>query len=87
MELSIVSPIYRGEKMLDELVLRIKKAVESITDDYEIILSNDCSPDNSWERIEEICKYDKKIKGVNLSRNFGQPYAVTAGLSYTTGIG
>lgn len=85
MELSIVSPIYRGEKMLDELVLRIKNAVETITDDYEIILSNDCSPDNSWMEIERICSKDKKVKGLNLSRNFGQPYAVTAGLSYATG--
>lgn len=85
MEISIVSPIYRGEKMLDELVSRIEKAVETFTDDYEIILSNDCSPDNSWSRIEEICAKDKKVKGVNLSRNFGQPYAVTAGLSFAKG--
>lgn len=85
MEISIVSPIYRGEKMLEELVSRIEKAVSSFTEDYEIILSNDCSPDNSWAKIEEICARDPKVKGVNLSRNFGQPYAVTAGLSYASG--
>lgn len=85
MELSIVSPIYKGEKMLDELVRRIKLSVETFTDDYEIVLSNDCSPDESWIKIEEICAKDKKVKGVNLSRNFGQPYAVTAGLSYCSG--
>lgn len=85
MEISIVSPIYKGEKMLGELVSRIESAVSTFTDDYEIILSNDCSPDNSWEVIEEICAKDKKVKGVNLSRNFGQPYAVTAGLSKAKG--
>lgn len=85
MELSIVSPIYRGEKMIDELVSRIEAAVQSFTDDYEIILSNDCSPDNSWQKIEEICARNRKVKGVNLSRNYGQPYAVTAGLSKASG--
>ena len=85
MEISIVSPIYKGEKMLAELVSRIEAAVSTFTDDYEIILSNDCSPDHSWDVIEEICAKDKKVKGVNLSRNFGQPYAVTAGLSKASG--
>lgn len=85
MEISIVSPVYRGEKMLKELVLRIEQSVSSFTNDYEIILSNDCSPDNSWSVIEEICSKDRRVKGVNLSRNFGQPYAITAGLSMSTG--
>lgn len=85
MELSIVSPIYRGEKMLDELVRRIIDSVKDITDDYEIVLVNDCSPDNSWEKIVQLCNENKKVKGVNLSRNFGQHYAITAGLSKTSG--
>ena len=85
MDLSVVSPVYRGEKMLSELVERIHKAISPLTDDYEIVLVNDCSPDNSWERISQICKVDKKVKGINLSRNFGQPYAITAGLTYAKG--
>jgi dolichol-phosphate mannosyltransferase len=85
MKISVVSPIYRGEKMLDELVERIEKAVEGITSDYEIVLVNDCSPDNSWECIERRCKADRRVKGVNLSRNFGQHYAITAGLSKAQG--
>ena len=85
MELSIVSPIYRGEKMLDELVRRIIDSVKDITDDYEIVLVNDCSPDNSWKKIVQLCHEHKKVKGVNLSRNFGQHYAITAGLSKTSG--
>ena len=85
MELSIVSPVYHGEKMLNELVQRIHAAIKDLTDDYEIILVNDCSPDLSWQKITEICSHDKKVKGINLSRNFGQPYAITAGLSYAAG--
>lgn len=85
MHLSIVSPIYKGEKMLNELVRRIEDNVSSITDDYEIILVNDQSPDNSWNVIQDICAEDRHVKGVNLSRNFGQHYAITAGLSKTEG--
>lgn len=85
MLLSIISPIYKGEKMLEELVTRIKSSVETFTKDYEIILVNDCSPDNSWEKITDICGQDKKVKGVNLSRNFGQHYAITAGLAKSSG--
>ena len=85
MDLSIVSPVYRGEKMLDELVRRIHDAIQPLTDDYEIVLVNDCSPDESWAKIAAICASDKKVKGINLSRNFGQPYAITAGLTYAKG--
>lgn len=83
--ISIVSPIYKGEKMMDELVSRIESSVKSFTFDYEIILVNDCSPDDSWPKIKEICAKDSKVKGINLSRNFGQHYAITAGLTESSG--
>ena len=83
--LSVVSPIYKGEKMLDELVSRVEEVLETLTADYEIILVNDCSPDDSWGRMKEICARDKRVKGINLSRNFGQHYAITAGLTETSG--
>ncbi len=85
MDLSIISPIYKGEKMLDELVSRILATVCTITEDYEIILVNDQSPDRSWPVIERICKTYNRVKGINLSRNFGQHYAITAGLSQSKG--
>lgn len=71
--------------MLEELVSRIETAVETFTKDYEIILVNDCSPDDSWTKMREICVRDKKVKGINLSRNFGQHYAITAGLTESRG--
>lgn len=83
--ISVVSPIYRGEKMLDELIERLHQNLSSICKNYEIILVNDASPDNSWSKIESICHNDSKVKGINLSRNFGQHYAITAGLNYARG--
>ncbi|MES2847637.1 MAG: glycosyltransferase family 2 protein [Bacteroidota bacterium] len=83
--LSIVSPVYRAEKIIPVLVDRIKKAVAPITDDYEIILVEDCGPDNSWKVIEDISVADSKVVGIKLSRNFGQHYAITAGLDHAKG--
>ena len=84
-KISVVSPVYRGEKMVSELVRRNVEALKTITNDYEIILVNDASPDNSWTAIEQECKNNPKVKGLNLSRNFGQHYAITAGLNYAQG--
>ena len=84
-QISIVSPVYRAEKMVHMLVERIVKSVTTITEDFEIILVNDASPDASWSVIEHECAQDKRVKGINLSRNFGQHYAITAGLHYAKG--
>lgn len=83
--ISIVSPVYNSEYMVEELVKLIKKNVSLITNDFEIILVNDCSPDNSWEIIIQETSKDERVKGINLSRNFGQHYAITAGLKYVKG--
>lgn len=83
--ISIVSPEYKGARMVQELVNRIAASVSTITDDYEIILVNDASPDDTWREIEKACAKDKRVKGLNLSRNFGQHYAITAGLNYVKG--
>lgn len=83
--ISIVSPEYRGELMIGELVSRIRAALSPITKDFEIILVNDASPDNTWEEIGRQCSLDKRVKGLNLSRNYGENYAITAGLRYASG--
>jgi dolichol-phosphate mannosyltransferase len=71
--------------MVSELVRRNVESVSTITDNYEIILVNDASPDNSWGEIMKQCTQNLKVKGINLSRNFGQHYAITAGLHYAKG--
>ncbi|MDD4148512.1 MAG: glycosyltransferase family 2 protein [Bacteroidales bacterium] len=83
--ISIVSPIYRAENTIEELVYLLKKHLIKITPNFEIILVNDASPDNSWTKIENECSKDFRVKGINLSRNFGQHYAITAGLDYAEG--
>ena len=71
--------------MVPELVRRIKESVSPITEDFEIILVNDASPDATWEAIRLECEKDKRVKGVNLSRNFGEQYAITAGMTFARG--
>lgn len=83
--ISVISPEYKGEKMVSELVRRNIAALSSITENFEIILVNDASPDNSWEAIKAECAKDKRVKGLNLSRNFGQHYAISAGCAYASG--
>ncbi len=84
--LSIVSPVYSAEKILPVLVQRITQAVSAITSDFEIVLVDDRSPpDNSWAVIEGLALENPAIKGIRLSRNFGQHYAITAGLDHAKG--
>ena len=85
MKLSIVSPVYRAENVLEELVFRIENNIPKEFDSYEIILVDDYSPDKSWNKIVEISKNNDKVKGFKLSRNFGQHYAITAGLNQVSG--
>lgn len=85
MKLSVVSPVYYGEFTIQELTERIFASCENIFSEIEILLINDASPDKSWEVIQGLCEKDKRIIGINLSRNFGQHYAITAGLERATG--
>ncbi|WP_299442088.1 glycosyltransferase family 2 protein [uncultured Aquimarina sp.] len=85
MKISIVSPVYRAQNLIDELVERLERSLSEMFEQYEIILVEDGSPDNSWEAIENICAKNKNVKGIKLSRNFGQHYAITAGLSTAIG--
>ncbi|MBI3591588.1 MAG: glycosyltransferase family 2 protein [Candidatus Melainabacteria bacterium] len=83
--LSVISPVYKAQNIIDELVKRIKESALKVTHDFEIILVDDCSPDDSWLKIEENCKKDQRVKGIKLSRNFGQHKAITAGLEESKG--
>ena len=76
----IVSPVYRAGQIVPELVRRLKVSLEQITAEFEIILVEDGSPDNSWKAIEAESRKDPRVKGIRLSRNFGQHYAISAGL-------
>ena len=85
MKLSIVSPVYGAALLLEELVKEIEAVAKELTSDYEIILVEDHSPDDSRVIIQQICGRNKKVKGIILSKNFGQQYALNAGLDAATG--
>ena len=85
MEISVVSPCYGAPTLLKQLVEQITETVSQLTDSYEIILVEDCSPDNSREIIRDICANDPHVKGVFLSRNFGQQSALNAGYDVAQG--
>lgn len=85
MILSIVSPIYLAENIVENIVFEIEKTVSNLNIAYEIILVDDRSPDGSWNKMKEISKNNPNVKSIRLSKNFGQHPAIMAGLAYATG--
>jgi polyisoprenyl-phosphate glycosyltransferase len=83
--ISIVSPVYRADKIVDKLVSEIQKTMVLINVSYEIILIDDRSPDNSWEEMKKISTQFPEVKSIRLSRNFGQHPAIMAGLTQAKG--
>jgi len=84
-EISVVTPAYRCRDCIPELHRRLTATLERLVDSYEIIFVDDASPDNDWEVIFEIARWDPHVKAIRLSRNYGQHFAITAGLDHTTG--
>jgi glycosyltransferase involved in cell wall biosynthesis len=85
MHISVVSPVYKAPKILPELVARLEKSLSDISNSFEVILVDDGCPWDSWSVIEDLSNDFKFIKGIKLSRNFGQHYAITAGLDHAKG--
>lgn len=83
--ISVIVPIYGCSGSLESLYERLKTSLLSIVDDFEIIMINDASPDDAWQKIKTLSEKDNRVKGVNFSRNFGQHRAIAAGLDYTKG--
>jgi dolichol-phosphate mannosyltransferase len=84
-KISVVSPVYGCAKSLEPLYERLKKTLETIDNDFEIIFVNDASPDNAWEVIRMLAQRDNRVKGIKLARNFGQHKAIAAGLDHAKG--
>ena len=82
--ISVVVPIYNDSEVIHELIKRLHPVLESITADYEIILVDDGSRDDSWLQMLAVRQANACIKAVRLSRNFGQQSAIAAGLSLTS---
>lgn len=85
---SVVIPCYKSEKTLEKVVSLTSEELEKIgIKKYEFVLVNDCSPDKgqTWNKIVELAMQYKNVKGINLSKNFGQHNAIIAGLHYARG--
>lgn len=82
--LSVVIPIYNDQEVITELLRRLTAVLETIVSDYEIILIDDGSRDNSWAIMNEERTQREHLRIARLSRNFGQQNAIAAGLSLTT---
>jgi len=83
--ISVVIPVYKAEGCLHELYRRLAATLESISPDFEIIMVEDCGGDRSWEIIRELAASDRRVKGIQFSRNFGQHYGITAGIDHSAG--
>jgi glycosyltransferase involved in cell wall biosynthesis len=87
LKLSIVIPVYQSQKILTELVRQIVVSTNllNISDQFELILVCDASPDGSWEVITKLAKQNSVIKGILLQKNYGAHNATMAGLHYVKG--
>jgi glycosyltransferase involved in cell wall biosynthesis len=80
MNCSVVVPVYRGEATISALVESLALELPKIAESYEAILVNDCSPDSSWEKIQELARRFPWVVGINLMRNYGQHNATLCGV-------
>ena len=83
--LSIVVPVYRSADCLEALIAAISATLVPLGVPYEVVLVNDCSPDESWTVIEQLCRHHANVVGVDLRRNFGQDSAILTGIRVTCG--
>jgi polyisoprenyl-phosphate glycosyltransferase len=83
--ISVIVPVYKAEDCLNELYRRLRDSLETITKDFEIFLVEDCGGDRSWDIITDLALGDRRVKGIQFSRNFGQHYGITAGIDACNG--
>src|SRR5580658_4380258 len=81
--LSVVAPVYDEEELVEEFVARASAAVADY--EFELVLVNDGSSDSTPELLDRIAAADPRVRVIHLSRNFGHPAALTAGLEHATG--
>ena len=85
-KVSFVIPCYRSALTIGKVVKEIQETMKNLSQySYEIILVNDCSPDETFEVIAALCKENANICGVDLAKNFGQHGALMAGFHQVTG--
>lgn len=85
MKVSVVIPCYNSAHTIGKAVALAKEELLKLGYEYEFVLVNDGSKDDTFQKIAELCRADPAIKGIDFSRNFGQHSAIMAGLGQVTG--
>jgi glycosyltransferase involved in cell wall biosynthesis len=85
MRISLASPVYNESELIQEFIHKAVKALHDISDDFEIVLVNDCSTDDTLFKIKELLPEYPCIKLINLTKNSGQHIASSIALQHTTG--
>ena len=80
MNCSVVIPVYRGEHTLEPLVARLANVLPACAQEFEVLLVNDGSPDDSWDVIEALAGQYPWVRGIKLMRNYGQENATLCGI-------
>src|SRR5690606_21137778 len=83
--LSVVVPVYNSAAIVPEIVKHLRSILDEIGESYELVLVDDGSADNSWAAIRNAAQEASFVRGIKLSRNFGQQIAVSAGISAARG--
>ena len=78
--ISVVVPVYNSELILPELVKRLEPVLTGVAREYELVLVNDGSRDQSWKIIQEQSRSHPWVRGINLMRNYGQHNALLCGI-------
>jgi undecaprenyl-phosphate 4-deoxy-4-formamido-L-arabinose transferase len=80
MNLSVVVPVYQGETLVEPLVAQLSETLPTFTENYEIVLVEDGSPDRSWQVIQSLTRKYPWVRGVRMMRNYGQHNATLCGV-------
>src|SRR5260221_4853015 len=82
---SIIVPVYCNAESLPHLWQRLRNALNAVYPDFELLVVDDGSRDGSWQLIKQLSMSDPRVKGIKLSRNFGQHPAIAAGFDRALG--
>lgn len=85
MEYSVIIPVYKSDVFLLELYQRLVEVMKTVTERFEIVFIEDCGGDGSWDVIVKLSQSDSRIRGIQLSRNFGQHNALLCGIRAAKG--
>ncbi|MFW6388707.1 MAG: glycosyltransferase family 2 protein [Desulfohalobiaceae bacterium] len=84
-DISVVVPVYGCVECLQDLYRRVAQVMACLGLEFELLLVDDRGPGRPWEKIKDLAGRDSRVRGIRLSRNFGQHFAISAGIDFCTG--